>query len=93
MEQFSNFTFVKQISVEKLKGKFNMNYRLKTLMEEKIDLTTYGETVQPISFSPLIGEVFPPISEYIPCCPGGANAAGTCGSCGSALVHNTAYHN
>ena len=66
MEQFSNFTFVKQISVEKLKGKFNMSYRLKTLMEEKIDLAKYGKTVQHISFSPLIGEVFPPISEYIP---------------------------
>ena len=48
------------------RGKFNMSHRLKTLMEEKINLAKYGEAVQHISFSPLIGEVFPPISEYIP---------------------------
>lgn len=65
MEQFSDFTFVKQISLETLGGKFNMSYRLKTLLEEKIDLAKYGEVIQHISFSPLIGEVFPPISEYI----------------------------
>lgn len=66
MEQFSNFTFVKQISLEVLGSKFNMSYRLKCLLEEQIDLTKYGEGVKHISFSPLIGEVFPPISEYIP---------------------------
>ena len=66
MEQFSNFTFVKQISLEVLGRKFNMSYRLNCLLEEQIGLTKYGEAVKHISFSPLIGEVFPPISEYIP---------------------------
>ena len=66
MEQFSNFTFVKQVSLEVLGSKFNMSRRLNCLLEEQIDLTKYGEAVKHISFSPLIGEVFPPISKYIP---------------------------
>ena len=66
MEQFSNFTFVKQVSLEVLGSKFNMSRRLNCLLEEQIGLTKYGEAVKHISFSPLIGEVFPPISEYIP---------------------------
>ena len=66
MEQFSNFTFVKQVSLEVLGSKFNMSRRLNCLLEEQIGLTKYGEAVKHISFSPLIGEVFPPISKYIP---------------------------
>ena len=60
MEQFSNFTFVKQISLEVLGRKFNMSYRLNCLLEEQIDLTKYGEGFKHISFSPLI---------RIPFCP------------------------
>lgn len=66
MEQFSNFTFVKQLSPEELEGKFNMSYRIKVLLNERIDLSKYGNAIRHISFSPLIGEVFPPISEYMP---------------------------
>ncbi|MCO6490687.1 MAG: hypothetical protein J5I98_19885 [Phaeodactylibacter sp.] len=66
MEQFSNFTFIKQIAPETIGSKFNMSYRLKCLLAKEIDLAKYGKAVQFISFSPIIGEVFPPISEYIP---------------------------
>jgi hypothetical protein len=66
MEQFSNFTYIKQIDLDTIGSKFNMSYRLKCLLEEQIDLSKYGDAIQHISFSPLIGEVFPPESKYNP---------------------------
>jgi hypothetical protein len=35
-------------------------------LEEQIDLSTYGDAIKHISFSPLIGEVFLPESRYSP---------------------------
>ena len=62
MEQFSDFTFIKQLD---LGSKFNMSYRLRVLLNEQIDLAKYGNAVQSILFSPLVGEVFPPESKYV----------------------------
>lgn len=64
MEQFSNFTFIKQIDPGTIGSKFNMSYRLKCLLDKEIDLAKYGEAVKFISFSPIIGDVFPPKSKY-----------------------------
>ena len=66
MEQFSNFTYIKQIDLDTIGSKFNMSYRLKCLLAEQIDLSKYGDAIQHISFSPLIGEVFSPESKYNP---------------------------
>ncbi len=64
MEQFSNFTYIKQLDPKVLGDKFNMSYRLKLLLERAINLSAYGEAIRQIAFSPLIGEVFVPESEY-----------------------------
>ncbi len=65
-EQFSNFTYIKEIDLESLGDKFNMSYRLKLLLEEALQLSDYGEAIQHIAFSPVIGEVFSPESRYDP---------------------------
>lgn len=64
MEQFSNFTYIKQLDLESFGDKFNMSYRLKRLLEEEIKLTDYGDAIEQIAFSPIIGEVFSPDSKY-----------------------------
>ncbi|MEN0004185.1 MAG: hypothetical protein AAF798_08580 [Bacteroidota bacterium] len=64
MEQFSNFTYIKQIPIELMQDKFNMSYRIKCLLEEHINLSNYGVAVRHIFISPLIGEVFIPESIY-----------------------------
>lgn len=66
MEQFSEFTFIKQIELDDFRDKFNMGYRISCLLEEEISLKKYGAAVQHIFLSPLIGEVFTPISTYVP---------------------------
>lgn len=63
MDQFSDFTYMKDID---LGNKANMSYRLRVLLNECIDLNQYGEAVQSISFSPMIGSVLTPESNYIP---------------------------
>ncbi len=64
MEQFSNFTFIKQIDPDTIGSKFNMSYRLKCLLDKEIELAKYGGAVKYISFSPIIGDVFTPRSSY-----------------------------
>lgn len=61
MEQFSDFTFSKQLDLEK---KFNMSYRLRVLLNKHIDLGDYGTGLQSILFSPIIGPVLNPQSRY-----------------------------
>jgi hypothetical protein len=55
MEQFVDFTFMKSMD---LGSKADMSYRLRCLLNEQIDLTKYGHTVQSILISPLIGSFF-----------------------------------
>jgi hypothetical protein len=63
MEQFVDFTFMKSMD---LGSKADMSYRLRCLLNEQIDLTKYGHTVQSILISPLIGSFLSPESEYLP---------------------------
>ncbi|MEN0006075.1 MAG: hypothetical protein AAF798_18130 [Bacteroidota bacterium] len=59
---FSDFAFMADID---LGEKFNMSYRLRSLLNEKIDLPKYGKAIQYILISPIIGSVLTPESEYI----------------------------
>jgi len=49
-----------------LGSKANMSYRLRSLLNEQIDLARYGDSVQSVLISPLIGSRLSPESEYIP---------------------------
>lgn len=58
---FVDFTFMKDID---LGSKVDMSYQLRCLLNESIDLSIYGKTVESILFSPIIGPIFEPESEY-----------------------------
>ena len=63
MEQFTDFTYMKSMD---LGSKANMSYRLRSLLNEEIDLARYGDNVQSVLISPLIGSTLTPESKYIP---------------------------
>lgn len=63
MEQFTDFTFMKSMD---LGSKSNMSYRLRSLLNEQINLAKYGDNVQSVLISPLIGSILVPESKYIP---------------------------
>lgn len=63
MEQFVDFTYMQDIDIG---SKANMSFRLRSLLNENIDLAKYGDTIESIHFSPLIGSVLTPDSEYFP---------------------------
>jgi hypothetical protein len=62
MKQFTDFTFMKSMD---LGSKADMSYRLRMLLNEKIDLAHYGGVVQSVLFSPLIGSFLSPESQYV----------------------------
>ncbi len=61
MNQFSDFTFMQSLD---LGTKANMSYRLRSLFNEQIELAQYGNAVQSILISPLIGSILSPQSAY-----------------------------
>jgi len=63
MEQFTDFTYMKSMD---LGSKANMSYRLRSLLNEEINLSRYGGDVQSVLISPLIGSILTPESKYVP---------------------------
>ena len=60
-ESFLDFAYVKKMD---LGEKFNMSYRIRCLLNENIDLSSYGHSIKKIMISPLIGSFQEPRSVY-----------------------------